>query len=95
LKRINEKGIKWLIWIAEKDELTDEGATLSALDYVDAELSVFPKGHASIATSWSNPASKYALDKEFYIESRLYTGKCAGRCAFQLDLKGKAGPSGG
>lgn len=60
-KRIEEMGIKWLICYAEKDELVEKEAALAPLDYIDAEVTAFPKGHASIATSWSIPTSQCAL----------------------------------
>ncbi len=62
LKRIRDKGIKWLICVAECDSLVDESAALAPLDFVEAEVAVFPKGHASIATSWSSPASQCSLE---------------------------------
>lgn len=61
-KRIAEKGVKWLICIAEGDELVDRNAALAPLDFIDAEVTVFPKGHASIATSWSSPASECSIE---------------------------------
>jgi hypothetical protein len=60
-KRLKEMGIPWLICIAEGDDLVDKGAALAALDFVDAEVTVFPKGHGSIATSWSLPTSECPL----------------------------------
>jgi hypothetical protein len=90
LKRINEKGIKWLICIAEQDDLTDEGTTLAALDYVDAEIAVFPKGHAAMATSWSDPRTEYALHKKFESKSFRFKGKYRGPVRFQLDLDGES-----
>jgi hypothetical protein len=86
LKGIREKGIKWLICITEKDDLTDREATLAPLDYVDAEVTVFPKGHVSIATSWSLPTSEYALHTCFKIDSRTIKSKNRGPVRFQLDL---------
>ena len=38
---------------------------LLALDYIDAEVCIFPKGHASLATSWSVPTSECALHLRF------------------------------
>jgi hypothetical protein len=57
-KRLREKGIKWLICIADKDDLIDAPAALAPLDYIEAEVTVFPKGHGAIATSWSLPTSE-------------------------------------
>ncbi len=78
--RIAEKGIKFLICYAEKDDLVDRPAVLAPLDYIAAEVTAFPKGHAAIATSWSHPATAYALHKTFADKSR-------GPVRFQLDLE--------
>lgn len=92
-KRIQEKGIKWLICIAEKDELTEERTTLAPLDYVEAEVAVFPKGHVAIATSWSSPASGCALHTYFDIRSSRHSGKARGPVRFHLDLENEhSGP---
>jgi hypothetical protein len=85
-KRLQEKGVKWLICIADKDDLTDRDATLAALDYVDAEVSVFPKGHTAIATLWSVPHSEYALHTSFSIDSGRSKGTYRGPVRYQLDL---------
>lgn len=77
---IKEKKIKVLICYAEQDDLVDKPATLAPLDYIDAEVTAFPKGHGAIATSWSLPSSKYALHKKFSDNSR-------GPVRFQLDLQ--------
>lgn len=65
MKRLPEKKVPWLICIADGDDLVDKEAALAALDYIDAEVCVFPKGHASIATSWSIPTSGCALHTLF------------------------------
>jgi hypothetical protein len=57
-KRLKEMEIPWLICIAEDDDLVDRDAALAPLDFVDAEVTVFPKGHGAIATSWSLPTSE-------------------------------------
>jgi hypothetical protein len=90
-KRMKTKKIPWLICIAEKDDLVDEPATLVPLQWVDAEVTVFPKGHTAIATSWSMPTSDCALDSCFSHKgagpgSRT-DGKCRGPVRFQLDLE--------
>ncbi len=64
-KRLAEKGQKLLICYAEKDDLVDKETALAPLDFVDAEVTVFPKGHGAIATSWSDPTSECALHKRF------------------------------
>jgi hypothetical protein len=92
---MREKGIKWLICVAQGDDLVDESAALAPLDFVDAEVAVFPKGHASIATSWSSPASECSLDTKDTSECRLKSnykfkpvqGKSRGPLRFQLDLE--------
>ena len=83
-KRIADKGIKWLICVAEADDLVDRAAALAPLDYVEAEVSVFPKGHGAIATSWSRPDSECALHTRFGPE------KYRGPVRFQLDLQSEA-----
>jgi hypothetical protein len=78
-KGIQERGIKWLLCYAEKDDLVDKAAALAPLDFVDAEVTVFPKGHGAIATSWSHPETECALHKRF--------GASRGPVRFQLDLE--------
>jgi hypothetical protein len=77
---IAEKRIKFLICYAEKDDLVDKLAALAPLDYIDAEVTAFPKGHAAIATSWSHPTTACALHKTFGDKTR-------GPVRFQLDLE--------
>ena len=50
LKRISEKKIPWLICYGQNDDLVEKETALAPLDYVDAELAAFPKGHVAIAT---------------------------------------------
>lgn len=78
IRRIAEKNIPWLICYAEGDDLVDRDAALAPLDFIDAEVTVFPKGHGAIATSWSHPASECPLHKPF-------NGK-RGPVCFQLAL---------
>jgi hypothetical protein len=77
-KRIKEKGLHWLICCAEKDDLVEKEAALAPLDWVEAEVSVFPKGHVAIATSWSLPTSECSLDSCFL--------DYKGPVRYQLDL---------
>jgi len=79
-KRLKEKGIKWLICYGEKDDLVEKETALAPLDYIDAEVSAFPKGHVAIATSWSDPKSAYALHT--YFGDKPYRGPVR----FQLDM---------
>jgi hypothetical protein len=79
-KRLKEKGIKWLICYGEKDDLVEKETALAPLDYIDVEISAFPKGHVAIATSWSNPKSACALHTRF--GEKEYRGPVR----FQLDL---------
>lgn len=65
LRRLPEKGIKWLICYGERDDLVEKETALAPRDFIDVEVSEFPKGHLAIATSWSNPKSEFALDKRF------------------------------
>ena len=80
-KRLKEKGIKYLICYAAQDDLVDKDAALAPLDFIDAEVTIFPKGHGSIATSWSFPNSECALHTCFGKE------KYRGPVRFHLDLE--------
>ena len=79
-KRLKEKGIRWLICYGEKDDLVEKETALAPLDYVDAEVTMFPKGHVAMATSWSRPTTEYALHKRFGNNQR-------GPVRYQLDLE--------
>ena len=85
-RRLKERGIKWLICVAEKDELVEEAAALAPMDYVDAEVTRFPKGHSSIAVSWSTPAAECALHMR-YDKAPCDTGNSRGPVRFHLDLE--------
>lgn len=80
LKRIVEKKIPWLICYGEHDDLVEKETALAPLDYVDAEVTPFPKGHVAIATSWSNPESACAL------HTRFGKKQTRGPVRFHLDL---------
>ncbi len=80
-KRLQEKGIKWLICYGESDDLVEKETALAPLDYIDVEVTPFPKGHVAIATSWSNPTSACALHTRFGDQN--YRGPVR----FQLDLE--------
>lgn len=80
--RIREKGIPWLICYGENDELVEKETALAPLDFIDVEVTPFPKGHVAIATSWSNPRSDYALHTRFG-DGGAYRGPVR----FQLDLE--------
>jgi hypothetical protein len=79
LKRVEEKGIKWLICYGINDDLVEKETALAPLDHVKAEISAFPKGHVAIATSWSLPTSECALHTCFGNNYR-------GPVRFHLDL---------
>jgi hypothetical protein len=79
-KRIQEKGIPWLICYGEKDDLVEKETALAPLDFIQAEVAPFPKGHVAIATSWSNPTSECALHACFGKDD------VRGPVRFQLDL---------
>ncbi len=81
LKRLKEKGIKWLICYGENDDLVEKETALAPTDYIDAEVTAFPKGHVAIATSWSHPNSACALHTRF--GDKNYRGPVR----FQLDLQ--------
>ena len=78
-RRIQEKGVKWLICYGVKDDLVEKNTALAPLDFVDAEVSAFPKGHVAIATSWSLPTSECSLHSRFGDNYR-------GPVRFHLDL---------
>ncbi len=80
-KGIAEKKIPWLICYGENDDLVEKETALAPLDYIDAEVTPFPKGHVAIATSWSHPESEFALHKRF--GKKNYRGPVR----FQLDLE--------
>jgi hypothetical protein len=79
-RRIQEKKIPWLICYGEKDDLVEKETALAPLDFIEAEVAPFPKGHVAIATSWSNPASACALHTCFG------QGNHRGPVRFHLDL---------
>ncbi len=81
-KRLAEKNIEMLICVAAADDLVDRAAAVAACDYIDAEVTVFPKGHAAIATSWSHPESQCALHTTFGDNYR-------GPVRFHLDLEAR------
>jgi len=80
LKRLKEMGIPWLICYGEHDDLVEKETALAPLDYIEAEVTPFPKGHVAMATSWSDPGSACAL------HTRFGEGNWRGPVRFQLDL---------
>jgi len=83
-KRLAEKGIRYLICYGEADDLVDREAALAPLDFIEAEVTCFPKGHGAIATSWSHPDSACALHTRFGDNQR-------GPVRYQLDLDNENG----
>jgi hypothetical protein len=81
LKRLTTKQVKWLICYGLQDDLVEPETALAPLDFVDAEVTAFPKGHVAIATSWSFPQSAYALHRRYEKENTR------GPVRFQLDLQ--------
>ena len=79
LKRLKEMAIPWLICYGEGDDLVEKETALAPLDYIEAEVTPFPKGHVAIATSWSDPKSACAL------HTRFGDGNWRGPVRFQLD----------
>jgi len=79
-KRLQEKGIPLLICYGEQDDLVDKETALAPLDFIDAEVTAFPKGHGAMATSWSPPGSECSSDSYFGDD-------CRGPVRFQLDLE--------
>jgi hypothetical protein len=80
LKRIQEMGIPWLICYGQHDDLVEKETATAPLDYVEAEVTPFPKGHVAIATSWSDPTSACAL------HTRFGEGKWRGPVRFHMDV---------
>ncbi len=76
---LREKGIKFQICYAGKDDLVDPKSALTPMDFTEVEPTEFPKGHAAIATSWSDPRSEFGLHK-------TYPGGARGPVRFHLDL---------
>jgi hypothetical protein len=89
LKGIKERGISWLLCYGEQDDLVEKEVALAPLDFIDAEVTPFPKGHVAIATSWSHPDSKCKLDKRFGKDSTR------GPVRFHLDLSEGLNPDAG
>ncbi len=80
LQRLKEKKIPWLICYGTHDDLVEKETALAPLDYVDAEVTPFPKGHVAIATSWSSPHSACAL------HTRFGDGNYRGPVRYHMDL---------
>jgi hypothetical protein len=79
-KGITERNIPWLLCYGIRDDLVEKEVSTAPLDFVDAEVSPFPKGHVAIATSWSHPNSDCPLDGRFGEEN------FRGPVKFHLDL---------
>jgi hypothetical protein len=80
LKRLKEKKIPWLICYGIHDDLVEKETALAPLDFIDAEVAPFPKGHVAIATSWSSPHSACAL------HTRFGDGDFRGPVRYHMDL---------
>ena len=89
LQRLRQRPLPWLICYGEKDDLVEKEAALAPLDFIDAEVTAFPKGHVAIATSWSHPESEYALHKT------VGPGDRPGPVRFHLDLEAADKPRNG
>ena len=74
----HRKHVKELDLACSSCHLTVEKEAFSGLP--DAEVCAFPKGHVSIATSWSDPTSQCALHTRFGDNYR-------GPVRYQLDLE--------
>ena len=79
------KKIPWLLCYGETDDLVEKEVALAPRDFLDVEVTPFPKGHVAIATSWSHPDSRCAIDTAFG-EARH-----RGPVRFHLDLAKSAG----
>ena len=73
-------GIPWLICCAAKDDLVEKECALAPLDWVKAEVTLFPKGHVAMATSWTLPTSECSLNS-------CFGDNCRGPVRYQLDLE--------
>ncbi len=80
IHRIAEMKIPWLICHGESDDLVEPDVALAPLDFIEAEVTAFPKGHVAIATSWSHPESACAL------HTRFGEKQFRGPVRFHLDL---------
>lgn len=80
-QRLAEKGVKWLICYGESDDLVEKETALAPADFIDVEISAFPKGHVAIATSWSDPGSACAL------HTRFGPNNYRGPVRFHLDIE--------
>lgn len=83
--RLRERKIPWLICYGENDDLLEPGVALAPLDFIEAEVTSFPKGHVALATSRSDPTSKCALHTLFGEKRQR------GPVRFHLDLDAAAG----
>ncbi len=81
LKRLAARKIPWLICYGEQDDLVERETALAPTDFIDVEVSAFPKGHVAMATSWSAPQSACALHTCFG------NPVCRGPVRFHLDLE--------
>lgn len=80
-KALKDKNIKWLLCYGESDDLVEKEVALAPLQYLDVEVTPYPKGHVAMATSWSHPESACALDSRFGPDNNL-----RGPVRFHLDL---------
>ena len=83
---LKKKNIKYLLCYAEEDDLVDRPASIVPCEFADVEVTVFPKGHGGIATSWSSPTSACALHLEFEHKGKKYRGPVR----WQLDQSAKS-----
>jgi poly(3-hydroxyalkanoate) synthetase len=84
-KHIKDKNIHFLIAYAENDDLITKETAMAPLDYIEAEVTIYPKGHGGIATSWSVPTSECAHHTCFLGESGRR--KLRGIVRYHLDLE--------
>ena len=84
-KHIMDKNIHFLIAYAENDDLITKETAMAPLDYIEAEVTIYPKGHGGIATSWSVPTSECAHHTCFLGESGRR--KLRGIVRYHLDLE--------
>ena len=77
--------ISKLICCSERGDLVEKELALAPLDWVETKVTIFPKRHLAIATSWSLPTSECSSHCRFEDHNRRSV-------RFQLDLE-RAGES--
>lgn len=82
IKHIETLGIPWQINLANDDTLVDKESILCVLEHLNAEVTMFSKGHVAIGYEHSRPNSKCPLGGTWELEGKKYRGPVK----FVLDL---------